>query len=176
MFATYDFFLYAIFYKKMPKQFWIILILGAVLSFLQSFVYTHQWFFSYVFGPFILLLTAEGFRVIILAVKRKKRNALIIGAGVLIFFIYVMFLPIATFFSINPPKWLSLLFFMSGFLSLPISMSIYLARESAKTKIDLENRIVEVQDLSDKAIEQEKREADLRVKNARQTRRTGRSA
>ena len=169
MFATYDFFLYAIFYKKMPKQFWIILILGAVLSFLSLFIFTQNWFFNYVFGPFLLLLTAEGLRVIILAVKRKKRNAVIIGTGVLIFFVFVMFIPISIIFSIHMPDWFGMLLFGVGLLSLPISMSIYLARESAKTKIDLENRIVEVQDLSTKAIEHEKREADLRVENARQT-------
>ena len=167
MFATYNFFLYAIFYKKMPKQFWLILILGAVLIFLGWFVFKQNWFFSYVFGPFLLLLTAEGLRVIILAVKRKKRNAIIIGTGVLIFFLFVMFIPISNIFSIHISQWFAILLIGGGFLSLPISMSIYLARESAKTKVDLENRIVEVQDLSEKAIEQEKREAELKVENTR---------
>ncbi len=165
MFATYDFFLYSIFYKKMPKQFWVILILGAVLSFLLLFIIREIWFFNYIFGPFLLLLTAEGLRVIILAIKRKKKNALIIGTGVLVFFLFIISLPLSNTFSIQLPNWV----FSLGLLSLPISMSIYLARESAKTKIDLENRIVEVQDLSEKAIKQEKREADLRVENARKT-------
>ncbi len=169
LFATFDFFLYAIFYKKMPKQFWIILILGAVLGFLSIFVFTQDWFFNYINGPFLLLLTAEGLRVVILAIKRRKRNALIIGTGVLIFFLFIAYIPISNIFSINTPLWLRFVLYGCGLLSLPILMSIYLARESAKTKVDLENRIVEVQDLSDKAIEHEKREADLRVENARQT-------
>jgi len=166
MFATFNFFLYAIFYKKMPKQFWVILILGAVLSFLSLWVFTQDWFFNYVFGPFFLLLTAEGLRVIILAIKRRKRNAVIIGAGVLIFFLFVIYVAIINIFSIHMPDWFGILFVV-GLISLPISMSIYLARESAKTKIDLEKRIVEVQDLSTKAIEQEKREAELKVENTR---------
>ena len=167
IFATYDFFLYATFYKQMPKQFWVILLAGAVLSFLLLFVFSEDWFMSYVFGPFLLLLTAEGLRVIILAIKRRKRNAIIIGTGVLIFFLFVIYVPISNIFSINMPSWVAFVILGCGLLSLPISMSVYLARESARTKTDLENRIIEVQNLSEKAIEQEKREAELKVENIR---------
>jgi serine phosphatase RsbU (regulator of sigma subunit) len=169
VFATYTFSLYAIFYKKMPKQFWVILILGAVMSVMVLFVFTENWFRNYIFAPFILLLTAEGLRVIILAVKREKRNAFIIGTGVLIFFLFVMYIPISVFFSINTPAWFVPLLLSGGLLSLPISMSIYLARESARTKIDLENRIVEVQNLSEKAIERERKSAKIEAENDRKT-------
>jgi signal transduction histidine kinase len=166
MLATYNFFLYAIFYKKMPKQFWVILLLGAALSFLVLFVYLGN-FWGYVYLAFILLLAAEGLRVIILAIKRKKKNAAIIGTGVLILFLFSLFIVITGITEISLPYWLVISIFGFGLLSLPISMAIYLARESARTKSDLENRIVEVEDLSEKTIEQEKREAELRVENTR---------
>ncbi len=168
MFASYNLFLYAIFYDKMPKQTWAIIIIGAILSFLIIFIFTKDWMFSYVFGPFLLLLTAEGLRVIILALKRKKRNAVIIGIGVLVFFIFIIFIPIRSILSINLPQWLNLIYVYCGFLSLPISMTIYLARESARTKSDLENRIIEVQELSNKAIEQEKRESQLKIEQEKE--------
>ena len=163
MFASYNFFLYAIFYNKMPKKSWIIAIVGAILTVVLILFNTTDNMFNYVFGPFLLLLTVEGVRVIILAIKRKKRNSIIIGIGVLIFFLFIIYIPLSNIFSLKLPGWLTLVFVYSGFLSLPISMSIYLARDSAKTKIDLENRIIEVQDLSEKAIEQERRESELRI-------------
>ncbi|HKI79171.1 MAG TPA: SpoIIE family protein phosphatase [Ignavibacteriaceae bacterium] len=168
MFASYNFFLYAIFYDKMPKKSWIIVIVGALLSIMLLFFYSADWMFNYVFGPFLLLLTVEGVRVIILAIKRKKRNSVIIGIGVLVFFLFIIYIPISNIFSLRLPGWFNLVFVYSGFLSLPISMSIYLARDSAKTKTDLENRIIEVQELSDKAIEQERREAELRIEREKE--------
>jgi serine phosphatase RsbU (regulator of sigma subunit) len=168
MFATYNFFLYAIFYDKMPKQFWVILIMGAVLSFLFLFIFQKDWMYNYVFGPFLLLLTAEGLRVIILAIKRKKRNSVVIGIGVLVFFCFVIFVPLISILSIKLTQLYAFILLYTGFLSLPLSMTIYLARESARTKTDLENRIVEVQQLSEKAIEQEKRESELRIEQEKE--------
>jgi serine phosphatase RsbU (regulator of sigma subunit) len=169
MFASYNFFLYAIFYEKMPKQSWIIAIVGALLTIMLLFVFTEDWMFNYIFGPFLILLTVEGVRVIIIALKRKKRNSIVIGIGVLIFFLFIIYIPISNIFpSLLAPRWLLSVFLYSAFLSLPVSMSIYLARDSAKTKTDLENRIVEVQQLSQKAIEQERREADLRIETERE--------
>ncbi len=168
MFASYNFFLYAIFYEKMPKKSWIIVTVGALLSIMLLFFYSAHWMFNYVFWPFLLLLTVEGVRVIILAIKRRKRNSIIIGIGVLVFFLFIVYIPISNIFSLHMPGWFNLVFVYSGFLSLPISMSIYLARESAKTKTDLEQRIIEVQELSEKTIAQERREAELRIESEKE--------
>ncbi len=168
MFVSYNFFLYLIFYDKMPKQTWAIVIVGAILIILLIFFFSKTWMFNYVFFPFLLLLTAEGLRVIILAMKRRKRNAYVIGIGVLVFFVFIIFIPLSSLLSIHLPQWFGFIYIYCGFLSLPISMSIYLARESARTKIDLENRIIEVQELSEKAIEQEKKEAQLRIEQEKE--------
>ncbi|MGA7837980.1 MAG: SpoIIE family protein phosphatase, partial [Ignavibacteriaceae bacterium] len=168
MFASYNFFLYAIIYEKMPKKSWIIVTVGALLSIMLLFFYSAHWMFNYVFWPFLLLLTVEGVRVIILAIKRRKRNSIIIGIGVLVFFLFIVYIPISNIFSLHMPGWFNLVFVYSGFLSLPISMSIYLARESAKTKTDLEQRIIEVQELSEKTIAQERREAELRIESEKE--------
>jgi signal transduction histidine kinase len=167
IFSLYVFSLYAVFYAKMPGQFRIILGLGTAMIFLNVVFKSADWLLYYVVLPFILLLTIEALRVIILAVKRKKRNSYIIGLGVLIFFFFIVFVFIVNIFSLTTPFWFNTSMTFIAILSLPISMSIYLARENAKTKSDLENRIVEVQELSEKALEQEKREAELRVENTR---------
>ncbi len=164
----YVFFLYAIFYNKMPRQFWLIVGLGALIGFISMSPFGSKWFVNYVLFPFILLLAAESLRVIFLAIKRKKRNSLIIGIGVIIFFFSIILIPIISIIpNLTPNDMINWILSFIGFISLPFTMSIYLARESAKTKADLENQLVQVQELSGKAIEQEKREAELRIENAK---------
>jgi signal transduction histidine kinase len=164
----YVFFLYAIFYEKMPRQFWLLVGLGVLIGVFFMSPFASRKFFYYVLFPFVLLLTVEGLRVIILAIRRKKRNSLIIGSGVIIFFFSFIFIPFTT---IIPDLIFDEIVYQTtrfiGFISLPITMSIYLARESAKTKADLENQVVQVQELSGKALQQEKREAELRIENAK---------
>ncbi len=164
----YVFFLYAIFYEKMPRQFWLLVGLGVLIGVFFMSPFASRKFFYYVLFPFVLLLTVEGLRVIILAIRRKKRNSLIIGIGVILFFCSIMIIPLNSMIpDLIPNLMVSRIIGFIGFISLPFTMSIYLARESAKTKADLENQVVQVQELSEKALEQEKREAELRIENAK---------
>ncbi len=167
-FLGYVFFLYAIFYNKMPKQSRVIILFWIIISITSLLKATGEFVGKFVLFPFVLLLTAEGLRVIILAIKRKKKDSLIIGIGVSLFFMFVIFIGVSILFSLNESNLLVVITSLFGaLLSVPITMTIYLARTIARTKIDLENRIVQVQELSDKAIAHEKREAELRVENAR---------
>ena len=167
LFASYVFFLYSIFYKKRPRQFWAIVVFGTLFSISSITPLRSKFNLDYVIIFFILLMALEGLRVTIQAIIRKRRNAIIIGTGVAIFSAAVMFVSISAILSSNPPQLLFIILLFSGIFSLPLTMLIYLARERAKTKVDLENRIVEVQELSKNALEQEKREAELRVENAK---------
>ncbi|WP_340111899.1 ATP-binding protein [Maribellus mangrovi] len=165
--ASYVFFLYTVFYKKMPRQYWLIVVVGTLISLISITPLRSKFNFAYLLVPFILLLIIEGFRVIIRAIVQKKRNALVIGTGVAIFSSAIMLFAYTAIFSTSISEFFGIIIIFSGIFSLPVTMLIYLARERAKTKVDLENRIVEVQKLSDKAIEQEKREGELKVENAR---------
>jgi signal transduction histidine kinase len=165
--ASYVFFLYMVFYKKMPRQFWMIVIVGTLISIFSLTPLRSRFNFAYVLVPFIFLLTIEGLRVTITAIVRKQRNAVVIGVGAAIFSISMLIVVSTVVFSSSISNVIASILIFSGIFSLPLSMLIYLARERAKTKGDLENRIVQVQELSEKAIEQEKKEAELKIENAR---------
>ncbi len=167
LFASFVFFLYSVFYHKMPWQFWPIIVVGTIISIISLTPLRWKFDFSYVLVPFILILVIEGLRVTIQAIIRKKRNAVVIGAGVAIFSLSIMLFVANSFISASIQEFFGDSVIFAGIFSLPLTMLIYLARERARTRTDLENRIVEVQELSEKAIEQEKREAELRVENTR---------
>jgi two-component system, NtrC family, sensor kinase len=165
--ASYIFFLYTVFYKKMPRQFWPIIFIGILISLVSAIPLPPEFKFTYLLIPFVFILTLEGLRVTITAIVRKQRNAVVIGAGVAIFSISVLALAYTFLSRSGISGVIASILIFPGLVSLPLSMLIYLARERAKTKIDLENRLIQVQELSEKAIEQEKREAELRVENTR---------
>jgi serine phosphatase RsbU (regulator of sigma subunit) len=57
---------------------------------------------------------------------------------------------------------------LSGFailLAVPVSVSVYLARNFARTNSTLEAQLAQVRELSARALEQERREAELRLKH-----------
>jgi len=167
VFMSYVFFLYAIFYPKKPIQYWIIIVIWSIFILLYLLKINHKILSNYIYYPFIILLTTEGLRVIVQAIRRKKKNSVILGIGVAFFFSMVMIIGFNLIFSIYFSGWVQTIAHYGGLLSLPLTMTIYLARTSAITKTNLENKIVQVQELSDKTIKQEKREAELRVENTR---------
>jgi signal transduction histidine kinase len=166
LFASYVFFLYTVFFKKMPRQFWPIVFIGILTSLVSGILFRSGFNFTYLLVSFVFILTLEGLRVTITAIVRKQRNAVVIGVGVAIFSISIVLVTYTILFS-GVISNVTLILIFIGFVSLPFSMLIYLARERAKTKSDLENRIVKVQELSEKALEHEKREAELKVENTR---------
>lgn len=114
-------------------------------------------------GTYAVVMSIEGLRVIIVAIRRKKMGAWIIGTGVIVFvFMMVMSVLINTL-DLQLSGRLTLLMVFSGILGLPITMSIYLAKTVARTNFDLEKQLVTVKELSAKEIENEKKNADLKV-------------
>jgi signal transduction histidine kinase len=165
--ASFVFFLYTVFYKKMPRQFWPIVFSGTLISIISLTPIRSEFNFAFLLVPFIFILTLEGLRVTITAIVRKQRNAVVIGVGAAIFSISIFLVAVTAILNFSFSNIIFLILLFSGIFSLPLSMLIYLARERAKTKVELENRVIQVQQLSEKAIEQEKREAELRVENTR---------
>ncbi len=170
IFISYLAFLYSIFYKKFPKQFWIFLLLSFINPIL-TFYLTDQYenLVIYLLLIYIFLTTVEGLRVIIVAIKNKRENARIIGIGVLIFVILVITLFVLGLTgngNINS-LWGIVLFFF-GLISLPISMSVYLARNIASTNKKLEEQLITVKELSQREIENQRRTAELEIKAERE--------
>ncbi len=164
-------FAYALFHETLPKQFWLFLLGAAafVLWFWPRSFYDHtpMWIF-------VLLGLLEMLRVNVLAIRRKKEGAWIIGIG------FGLFLTAATLTMLGNLGFLKLpgsgLLIMTGFFCLLASMSLYLSRSFAQTNKALEKKLVEVQELSAKTLAQERQAKEMEVQralleaeNARQT-------
>ncbi|NUN10807.1 MAG: SpoIIE family protein phosphatase [Ignavibacteriaceae bacterium] len=167
IFSFFAMFLLSIYAKKMPGRIWFYhgtaVIIGTLIL-------------ATMFDPVVRVLLAlyiltcliEGIRVVILAVKSKLDGAVIIAAGVVGFLMIISVFFLSAWISINfIPGWLLLSLFYFGFLSIPASMSVYLARNFSKTSEDLETKFREVKELSEQALAQQRLETELRLQNER---------
>ncbi len=109
----------------------------------------------------VLFTIIESVRTVIVGIRKGFPGAGIIGTGVLTFFLFIGILLIDAFiteslgFNLDTSVYLFTLVFIS-IISIPLSMSIYLARNFALINNDLSQKLNEVQNLSAKSIEQEK--------------------
>jgi two-component system NtrC family sensor kinase len=168
IFPSYLGFLYSIFYKKMPKQFWVFITV-ALLIVASTFTIAAESVTDYAVLGFIFLSTVEGLRVILLAIKRKKDHAWVIGLGVIVFAIFVLTLFVAGIFGINISSLIGIILFFVGLLSLPASMSVYLARDIATTNKNLTLQLENVKELSKKELEQQLRAQKAEAENERKS-------
>jgi serine phosphatase RsbU (regulator of sigma subunit) len=151
--------LYSIFYPRIPKVFWLWIALSLV-----DLVITFTGADNRIFGTCLyFIFLVESLRVIIVAIYKKKDGAWIIGTGVIttvLFFLFFMFLSIVSVnssFTYNGwGGFLIGLMVVYATLSIPLSMTVYLARDFSKTSKNLTKKLLEVEALSAKTLEQEK--------------------
>jgi len=143
-------FLYSIFYIRLPKQFWIILGAGTIMMVLAG------WFSIYAFYIFITLPLLEMLRVVIVSVFRKKRGARVVATGFAALIILSFIQMAQDYYRIQPPSEFFMFAYLYGILFFLIFMSIYLARNFARTNKDLELQLHHVKELSEKTLEQER--------------------
>jgi len=158
--------LYSIFLKKIPKLFWIWLV-----AFLIEFMSNISGFFEIPYYGILLTLAfvIESFRMIIVSIVKKREGAWIIGSGIIFtvafFALYVILALMGHAEFFNTQEGILgifvLIFVVYATLSIPASMTIYLARDFARTSKNLEKKLVEVEDLSAKSLEQEKEKQQI---------------
>lgn len=153
--------LYTIFYGRMLKVFWLWMALFATDFVLTVFHVDFPVIGLIAYGVFCI----ETLRVIIAAIISKKEGSWIIGSGVIVTVVFLaVFLVLGVVGGVSfnftaGDTWSSLLFGLLVIyvtLSIPISMTVYLARDFAKTSRSLARKLVEVEELSEKSIQQEK--------------------
>lgn len=126
------------------------------------------YFFSRAAGAIMLMVlisvvSLEAVIVVIRAIIRKVKGAKIVGAGILFFclfllFLYILFIASGGDFEINDTTLLGAILFLTlilSILSIPIFMSAYLAWNFARISKDLSQQLHEVERLSAKALEAE---------------------
>ena len=162
IFFCYLAFLYSIFYEKIPKMFYLFLSAAVLINGLL-FYYDTANYLNYVLFIFISASIAEGLRIIYIALKRKKPNAWIIGSGVLLFAVFMAVILVISAMGKNINGVYGAILFFIGLFTLPVTMSVYLARQIAVTNKNLEVQLVTVKDLSIKEIEAQKKSAQLEI-------------
>ena len=151
-------FVYALFYPKVPKHFWLLIAAGTILAVLSWYISRD---YIYIFA---LVVQAETLRVIVVAVFQKRDGAWIIGIGFVASGLAAGYQMIAGIYGVVP-RFFEFIY-LYGILTLLISMSVYLARSFAKTNKDLEKRSNELHQLNVELEERvEERTSELATAN-----------
>jgi signal transduction histidine kinase/DNA-binding response OmpR family regulator len=134
----------------------LLLILPLMLLF-----YQHGGTFHFFF--FILFTGWISMQIALLAIKRRQRGAWIVAGGALSFLLFFsLFTAMAYGFLPAGPDWIfGHWAFNFGFVSLPISISLVIAIDFAYTNRSLGAKLVEVQQLSEKTLLQEREKRQL---------------
>jgi len=135
-------FSYALFYPRLPKQFWIFLLIGTgMVTWLWALPFREHILYD-VFNMIILL---EMLRVAVVAIRRKRDGAWIIGAGFIFFTVVFSWMIVDTIIAnmTNLPELSTqagLALVSSGIFGLLLSMSVFLSRNFARTSKNLERQ------------------------------------
>ncbi|MBC7864096.1 MAG: SpoIIE family protein phosphatase, partial [Bacteroidia bacterium] len=109
--------------------------------------------------------SVELLRIVIWAIVKKKPGGWTVAWGILGFlflFIGLFFFVLTVLGGFDKVDWTSAggilisALYVVGVLCVPVSMSVYLARQFAQTNKSLTKKLIEVNELSEKSIEQEK--------------------
>ena len=160
-FSFLSIFIYSIFYSKFPKISWMVMASIPLIIFLILFQASWTKMAVSVLNLLILL---DIIRNIARAIIKKKDGAWIIGAGFILFILFFLVVAVAGITAnkeivANPGSTMAIVMlstFVPGLVSIPLSMSIYLARDFARTNKDLEKQLKNVKALSEKTIKQER--------------------
>ena len=160
-------FLHVAFNRVLGIAFWLIaglwflsIVLNAIyLRALGSWAILSSFATSATFGFSIFLLVQ--------ALRQKRSGAWILMSGMQLFAIAMFFQLLRVFGVLTQPADFYFLVELAIVLSIPVAISIYLARNFARTSRDLTQQLATVEQLSARQIEQERRAAELRVEHER---------
>ena len=152
---------YSLFKRPFGKYFWfstLIFIAVIILLISGESIITAYLLYSFIYS-FIGSTVIASFFIVTKSILNKIEGAWIVGTGSLLFLIFIgiVFVKVVFlegYFSDN--IFFFILMTLLAIVSIPISMSIHLAREFAQTNKNLEKQLIEVETLSQKTIEQEK--------------------
>lgn len=147
-------------FSKNKRRFFIVALCGAVCLLFQ---YLHHDWYGNLTTILILFILLEAIIVVINAIRQKVKGAWIIGTGILFFTIFIFTAVIFSIvndngFSIENSTWVGKIVIACLILtivSIPLSMSIYLAWSFSTINKNLSLQLQQVKVLSQKNIEQE---------------------
>ncbi len=142
--------------KGFGAVFWIILGLWGLLWVAYSFGGPLWFGLSFLIIPAVLV---EGLRVIVISLVRGEKGSWILGLGAgffILFLIGAVTLLAVTKGNLHLEGPIAPVILLGALFSIPLSMSLYLARDFATTSKGLERKLEEVEELNQKNLEQER--------------------
>ena len=142
-------FLYSAFTPRLPRRLWFFPV-GILFMALWGNVWPVKYWALTAYA-FTAAITFEMLRVMVGAIRRQLPGARIVGTGLLL-----LSLTLAQSLLTTP----NMLTYGLGLFGMILALSIYLAREYARTNENLEEQLVQVKQLSAAALEHEKVKAE----------------
>ena len=170
-------FVYALLDDRLPRQFWwFVAAMGLIWT--RRIFEASAWQASMDVVVFLLVcaLVLEFLRATVVFFRRGRDGTWILSAGVLTFFFGGILDQLMDLGLVEAPILGTHNPYLYGGLGLLLSMSFYLARSFARTRRELERQLVQVRELSEKTLAQERaareQEIERRVLDADHARKT----
>jgi serine phosphatase RsbU (regulator of sigma subunit) len=170
---------YASSYTKMPRQFLLFVFLSALFLFITIFFPALEGsIYDYLFYAFSIIILLEIFRVVIRSIRNKDPWgwSWIVGIGFIVAMILIAYQILIITDFITQPLFGIRLVYVYGIVFLAVTVSINLSKKVSDTSTDLEKQLVQVKELSEKTIYQERKAKEeelarklLESDNARKT-------
>jgi serine phosphatase RsbU (regulator of sigma subunit) len=155
---------YVAFKVKFSKLFAVIVALW-VVSALATAYYVRQDISLYLLSTCFALTLADAIRIMMRALRQQLDGARIVMTGLVLFTAGVSFELGSEILGYRRHPAIETLSGFAILLAVPVSVSVYLARNFARTNATLETQLTQVQELSARALEHERTEAELRLKH-----------
>ena len=141
---------------KLPKSWYYYFVLSyAILIFPALFLFYDSVFLLSFFTPLVIV---EYLRCSLQALRQRKPGALILMISALLCMLAIIGM---IGFKIIGWIWLSLFLYSTCYIIPPLALSLFFAGEFARTGLALQSRLVEVEQLSEKTIAQEKEKQQI---------------
>lgn len=167
IFTVLPAFLLVAFYRPIGRIFWALTGLW-VAGLTLYLVFLNQYTIFRVL-PNILISLSFTYCIFLLikSLRERRPGAWILFGGVFALQLGMLVTLLSQFGVLNLPEDFNLLSEFAILLGVPVAVSIFLARNFARTNRDLKAKLIEVELLSQQKIEQERHAAELRVENER---------
>jgi serine phosphatase RsbU (regulator of sigma subunit) len=144
-------------YDKIPRHYIVFVIFSSVFAILTLFMPEREMILNYIFYGYSIIVIVEMIRVVIRSVKKKDAWGWVIGAGFIVAMIFIAYQVLILTGAIEQPLFGIRYVYVYGIVFLAVTVSINLSKKVSDTNKNLEKQLIQVKELSQIALEQERK-------------------
>jgi len=146
-------------YDKMPRHYLVFVIFSSLFAIINLFMPERELILNYIFYGYSIIVIIEMIRVVIRSVKRKDPWGWgwIVGAGFIVAMIFIAYQVLILTGVIQQPLFGIRYVYVYGIVFLAVTVSINLSKKVSDTNKNLEKQLIQVKELSQITIEQERK-------------------